>query len=120
MEGDVALEVVDDVLDVEVGVVDDVHAEVVILDDVQLQLTVWMNKLIIDDILNLKTDDKLYEDVIGCDVVDSLDDVAEWLSKADVEISEDELEDDTSGCVYPGVEVVLLRYVVVEDDSNVF
>ena len=34
MEGDVALEVVDDVLDVEVGVVNDVHAEVVILDDV--------------------------------------------------------------------------------------
>ena len=36
MEGDVALEVVDDVLDVKVGVVNDVHAEVVILDDVQV------------------------------------------------------------------------------------
>ena len=78
-----------------------------------------MNKLIVDEILNLKTDDKLYEDVIGCDVVDSLDDVAEWLSKVDVEISEDELEDDTNGCVYPDVEVVLLEDVVVEDDDNV-
>ena len=77
MEGDVALEVVGDVLEVEVGVVNDAHAEVIILDDVQLQLTVWMKKLIVDEILNVKTDDKLYEDVIGCDVVDSLDDVAE-------------------------------------------
>ena len=35
MEGDVALEVVDEVLDVKVGVVVDVQAEVVILVDAQ-------------------------------------------------------------------------------------
>ena len=78
-----------------------------------------MIQLIVDEILNLKTDDKLYEDEVGCDVVDSLDDAAEWLSKVDVKISEDELEDGTSGCVYPDVEVVLLEDVVVEDDDNV-
>ena len=63
-----------------------------------------MNKLIVDEILNLKADDKLYEDEIGCvvdvrlndvinDVVDSLSDAAERLSKIDVESGNDEPED---------------------------
>ena len=40
------------------------------------------------------------------------------LSRIDVKVSNDELEDVIGGCVYPDVEVFLLEDVVVEDDVN--
>ena len=47
-------------LDVKVDVVVNVQDDVIILENAQLQLTAWMNKLIVDEILNLRTDDLMF------------------------------------------------------------
>ena len=81
MEGDVVLEVVDEVLEAKVDLVLDVRDVVCMLNDVQLLLDVRNNKLTVNGNLKPEADDKL-------DDVDLVDEVIHETERVDVLIAD--------------------------------